>query len=100
MLDFIFPIKLQNLFNRFDLSLSFEESIFGGKKDIDVTRFEACSNCNGTGAMSSSSINSCSECRGRGSVMKSQRTPFGVISQVTSIPKLRFRFVHSFGVFL
>ncbi|KAJ4961044.1 hypothetical protein NE237_020954 [Protea cynaroides] len=72
---------------RCDLSLSFEESIFGGQRDIEVSCFETCDNCAGTGAKSSSCINSCTDCRGRGGVMKSQRTPFGIVSQVTTCSK-------------
>ncbi|XP_020257172.1 uncharacterized protein LOC109833776 [Asparagus officinalis] len=72
---------------RYDLSLSFEESIFGGHRDINVTRFETCDTCSGTGAKSSDSIKSCGECGGRGGVMKSQRTPFGVVSQVSTCSK-------------
>ena len=68
---------------RYDLFLSFEESVFGGKRDVDFTHFQTCDNCNGTGAKSSSSIKSCSECGGRGAVLNTQRTPFGVVSQVT-----------------
>ncbi|XP_043704006.1 chaperone protein DnaJ-like [Telopea speciosissima] len=72
---------------RYDLSLSFEESIFGGQRDIEVSCFETCDDCDGTGAKSSSCIKSCTDCRGRGGVMKSQRTPFGMVSQVTTCSK-------------
>lgn len=71
------------LYCRYNLSLSFEESIFGGHKDIEVTRFETCVNCSGTGAKSSACIKSCGDCGGRGGVMKTQRTPFGTVSKVS-----------------
>ncbi|XXG40901.1 hypothetical protein AAC387_Pa01g1498 [Persea americana] len=74
---------------RYDLSLSFEESIFGGQKDIEITRFETCTNCNGTGAKSSACIKSCADCGGRGRVIKTQRTPYGTISKVSSCSKCR-----------
>lgn len=66
----------------YDLSLSFEESIFGGQQELNVTHFETCDDCNGTGAKSSNCIKTCTECGGRGGVMKTQRTPFGIVSQV------------------
>lgn len=66
----------------YDLSLSFEESVFGGRKEISITCFETCDSCNGTGAKSTASINLCVDCGGRGGVMRTQRTPFGVVSQV------------------
>ena len=75
-------LHLVSWFCRYDLSLSFEESIFGGHRDISVTRCETCDTCDGTGAKSINCIKSCTECGGRGGVMRSQRTPFGVVSQV------------------
>ncbi|KAL5817835.1 hypothetical protein ACOSQ3_026213 [Xanthoceras sorbifolium] len=72
---------------RYDLHLSFEESVFGGQREIEVSCFETCDNCGGTGARSSSSIQSCTTCGGRGGVMKTQRTPFGMMSQVSTCSK-------------
>ncbi|XP_075662209.1 uncharacterized protein LOC142631780 isoform X3 [Castanea sativa] len=72
---------------RYDLYMSFEEAIFGGQKEIEVPCSETCDKCDGTGAKSSSSIKSCMACGGRGGVMKSERTPFGVMSQVSTCLK-------------
>ncbi|XP_030541149.1 chaperone protein DnaJ isoform X2 [Rhodamnia argentea] len=72
---------------RYDLFLSFEESIFGGRKDIEVSSSEVCDQCGGTGAKSSSCIKQCAACEGRGGIMKTQRTPFGMMSQVTTCSK-------------
>ncbi|ERM94142.1 hypothetical protein AMTR_s00010p00155930 [Amborella trichopoda] len=69
---------------RYDLPLSFGESIFGVQKDINISRFETCDDCNGTGAKSSSGLRICEVCGGSGGVMKSQRTSFGVVSQVST----------------
>ncbi|KAF9598022.1 hypothetical protein IFM89_023594 [Coptis chinensis] len=76
-------MDLISIHRGYDLSLSFEESIFRGQKNIEVSCFETCDHCNGSGAKSSSCVKSCVDCGGRGGVMKSQRTPFGVMSQVT-----------------
>ncbi|KAF5767802.1 putative Heat shock protein DnaJ, cysteine-rich domain superfamily [Helianthus annuus] len=70
-----------------DVYLSFEESIFGAKRDIEVSCFETCDRCGGTGAKSSNCIISCSRCKGRGAVVETQKTPFGVMSQVSSCSK-------------
>lgn len=75
-------VLIDFFFCRYDLYLSFEESIFGAKRDIEVSCFETCDNCGGTGAKSSSCIKNCMDCGGRGGVMKTQRTPFGMMSQV------------------
>lgn len=62
--------------------MSFEESVFGGQREIEISCYEACDSCDGTGAKSSDNIKSCSSCGGRGGVIKTQKTPFGVMSQV------------------
>ncbi|XP_021759284.1 uncharacterized protein LOC110724190 isoform X2 [Chenopodium quinoa] len=67
-----------------DLNLTFEEAVFGGKQEIEVPYLETCDVCGGTGAKSTHCIKSCTKCGGRGRVMKSQRTPFGVVSQVST----------------
>lgn len=69
-------------FFRDELTLSFEESVYGCQRKVNVTYFETCDKCNGTGAKSSSCIKSCKECGGRGRVMNSQKMPFGIVSQV------------------
>ncbi|KAK3150909.1 hypothetical protein QOZ80_3AG0239290 [Eleusine coracana subsp. coracana] len=69
---------------RYDLLLSFEESILGGKREINISRLETCGTCHGTGAKSSNFIAECYQCRGQGRSMKTQKTPFGTISQISS----------------
>ncbi|KAK4488939.1 hypothetical protein RD792_004730 [Penstemon davidsonii] len=77
----------QNLDIRYDLYLSFEESIFGGQHDIEVPCSETCDDCGGTGAKSSDCLKMCTECGGSGGVVKTQKTPFGLMSQVTTCSK-------------
>ncbi|CAM0872057.1 unnamed protein product [Alopecurus aequalis] len=69
---------------RYDLILPFEESILGGKREISILRHESCGTCHGSGAKSSNSMTECTQCRGQGRSMKSQRTPFGIVSQISS----------------
>ncbi|XP_047315387.1 chaperone protein DnaJ [Impatiens glandulifera] len=76
--------RSQDLDIRYDLFLSFKESVFGTKKDIEVSNFETCERCDGTGARYSSCIKTCASCKGRGGVVTSQKTPFGVMSQVST----------------
>ncbi|CAD6202715.1 unnamed protein product [Miscanthus lutarioriparius] len=68
----------------YNLLLSFEESILGGKREINVFRHETCGTCHGTGAKCSNDITECTQCRGQGRLMKTQRTPFGIVSQISS----------------
>ncbi|KAI0516275.1 hypothetical protein KFK09_008947 [Dendrobium nobile] len=72
---------------RYDLSLSLEESISGVQREINIACYETCDSCNGSGAKSNESIKTCLECEGRGRMMKTQRSPFGVVSQVSSCPR-------------
>ncbi|EEC74785.1 hypothetical protein OsI_10570 [Oryza sativa Indica Group] len=51
---------------RYDLLLSFEESIIGGKREVSIFRYETCGTCHGTGAKSSNDITECTQCRGQG----------------------------------
>ncbi|KAF8673791.1 hypothetical protein HU200_048546 [Digitaria exilis] len=68
----------------YDLLISFEESILGGKREINIFRHETCGTCHGTGAKSSNGITECTRCRGQGRLMETQRTPFGIVSQISS----------------
>lgn len=62
---------------RYDLTLTFEEAVFGCKKDIRVTRNENCEECNGTGAKPGTSVQTCPTCGGSGQVASVQNTAFG-----------------------
>ncbi|XP_022137134.1 uncharacterized protein LOC111008684 isoform X2 [Momordica charantia] len=77
----------QNLDIHYDLHLSLEESVFGAEQEIQFSNFETCENCDGTGAKSSNCIGTCANCHGRGGVVKTQRTPFGMMSQVSTCSK-------------
>ncbi len=65
---------------RINLTLTFEEAVFGCEKSVSVTRNESCSDCGGTGAQKGTSPETCPVCRGAGQVKTTQRTPFGVFS--------------------
>ncbi len=53
---------------RADLSLTFEEAVFGVEKSLPMRRFERCGACHGTGGKGGSGTVSCGVCRGRGRV--------------------------------
>ena len=57
---------------RYDLEISFEDSIRGMEAEIQVPRMEPCSTCSGTGAAGEDGWTSCSVCRGRGEVYYQQ----------------------------
>lgn len=62
-----------------EVNLTFREACFGAKKDINYSRVEKCSTCNGSGAKNGTSVKTCSKCGGRGRVVVQQRTMLGVM---------------------
>jgi molecular chaperone DnaJ len=67
---------------RYDLTITFEESIFGVEKTIDLTRLEACDTCHGNGAEPGTSMRRCPECNGTGELRQVRQTFLG--SMVTA----------------
>ena len=59
------------------INISFEDSMNGATKDIEITRFEKCPECSGTGARGGSAFDTCPECKGSGRVRYTQNTFFG-----------------------
>ena len=59
------------------IQISFEDAIFGCKKEISFARIESCGECSGSGAAKGSSAESCATCRGTGRVTVQQQTMLG-----------------------
>jgi molecular chaperone DnaJ len=57
---------------RYDLEISFEDSMRGLSADLLVPRLEACAKCRGTGAEPNGGMVTCSLCNGRGEVLYQQ----------------------------
>lgn len=72
---------------RFDLTLEFEEAIFGCEKEIIVPRHEACPQCQGSGAEPGTQPIRCPQCNGTGEVRRQQQTFLGSFVQVTTCPR-------------
>lgn len=69
---------------RVDLTLTFEESVFGASKDITFNKTGACARCGGIGAEPGSGMKKCGECNGSGYQVRVQRTILGAIQSKTS----------------
>jgi molecular chaperone DnaJ len=72
---------------RYDLEISFEEAVFGCKKEIEISRSETCSHCRGSGAEPGTSPMRCPECNGSGQVRRAQQSIFGAFVNVTTCPR-------------
>ena len=57
---------------RYDLEISFEDSMRGMTADIQVPRMEECARCKGKGAEPDDGLTTCPTCRGRGEVIYQQ----------------------------
>lgn len=59
------------------ITLSFEEAVFGVTKEITVPRVESCSHCSGTGAKNGTEYSKCTDCNGTGQVRYTEQSIFG-----------------------
>lgn len=71
---------------RLDIELTFEEAVFGLKKNIKFDHLEVCPECGGTGAEKGSKPETCPTCHGTGQVQQVMRTPLGAFSQISTCP--------------
>lgn len=57
---------------REDLTLEFEEAVFGTESKVNVRRHEACEDCHGSGSAPGKAATACRSCGGRGQVRYQQ----------------------------
>ena len=68
---------------RYDMTLQFEEAVFGKEQEIKIKRSETCTDCSGTGSANGKQPATCSQCRGAGQVRYQQ----GFFSVARACPK-------------
>ena len=73
------------------VTVSFEESVFGVEKEIEIDRLEMCDICEGSGAEAGSSPTRCPTCQGTGEVRQVQQTFLGSMVRVTTCPECQGR---------
>lgn len=71
---------------RYDLTISFEQAVFGEEQEIKIPHLETCTTCGGSGAKPGSGPTTCGTCGGAGQVRRATRTPFGSFTQVAECP--------------
>jgi len=69
---------------RYNLTISFEEAVFGAEKDIEFTRQERCSACSGKGAAPGTDPVTCPDCNGAGEIRRAQQSIFGQFVNVAT----------------
>ncbi|HEX2995259.1 MAG TPA: molecular chaperone DnaJ [Anaerolineales bacterium] len=68
------------------VTLMFEEAVFGVEKEVEFQREETCSRCNGSGAEPGTTPARCSTCNGQGEVRQVRQTFLGQMVQTTTCP--------------
>ena len=71
------------------VSISFDESISGCVKNLDIVLKDECTNCKGTGAKPGTSPKICPKCRGTGQVTYRQQSLFGMMQSTQACPDCR-----------
>jgi molecular chaperone DnaJ len=71
---------------QYRVDLTFEDAVFGVDKELEITRDEPCSTCNGSGAEPGTSPVRCSSCNGTGEVRHTRQTILGSMVQVSTCP--------------
>jgi molecular chaperone DnaJ len=57
---------------RFDLSIGFEDAVFGTETEVKIRRLEMCPSCEGRGSASGRGPTACAQCHGRGQIRYQQ----------------------------
>jgi molecular chaperone DnaJ len=68
---------------RYDLTLTFAESISGVDKEIEFTSLARCETCNGTGAEPGTEPHTCPKCNGSGEISHVRSTMLGQMVNIT-----------------
>jgi molecular chaperone DnaJ len=68
---------------RYDLRISFEESVRGEEKEIEFDLLDRCGTCGGSGAAAGSIPSTCPTCGGRGEIRSVRQTMLGQMVSVS-----------------
>jgi molecular chaperone DnaJ len=71
------------------ITISFEEAVFGCKKEVTYNRVEKCEDCKGSGAAAGTTPETCPQCNGQGQVRVTQQTFMGVMQTTKACPNCR-----------
>ena len=66
------------------LTLTFQEAVFGCRKEVEIQRVEFCPACRGTGSEPGTNPETCPDCHGTGQMKRLQQSIFGRFAHVTT----------------
>ena len=78
------PMKGANI--RKSIRITFEDAVFGCKKELEVILKDPCTTCGGTGAKPGTSPETCPKCGGKGQVVYTSQSFFGTVQNVQTCP--------------
>ncbi|HKO24391.1 MAG TPA: molecular chaperone DnaJ [Chloroflexota bacterium] len=68
---------------RYDLTITFEEAVFGTEKTLEIPRLESCGVCKGSGAEPKTEPTICPQCTGNGELRRVRQSLLGQVVKVT-----------------
>jgi molecular chaperone DnaJ len=81
------PERGQDL--RYDLTLTFEEAIFGAEKELEIPRWESCPQCKGNRSQPGTQPARCTNCNGTGEIRRAQQSIFGQFVNVVACDRCK-----------
>jgi molecular chaperone DnaJ len=69
------------------LDLTFEEAVFGSRKEIEIEKLDRCERCGGTGCEPGTHASRCTACGGAGEVSDVRRSVFGTVMTSRGCPR-------------
>ncbi|MCC6615243.1 MAG: molecular chaperone DnaJ [Anaerolineae bacterium] len=72
---------------RVEVTITFEESVFGTEKTVEFERLDTCTVCGGNGAEPGTTLIRCPECGGAGEIRRPQQTLLGTMISVQTCPR-------------
>jgi len=72
---------------KYNLTLGFEEAVFGVEKELEIPRLESCPSCHGSGAEPGTTPIRCPQCNGSGEVRRATQSVFGSFVNVSTCPR-------------
>lgn len=72
-----------------ELVIPLEATLKSNKEKIQISKYIACSRCQGIGAEPGTKVKECVSCRGIGEVQQIRKTPFGSFTRVGTCPECK-----------